>query len=190
MVPIGYRPILSHIMKYYAFFGHKEFVLCLGYGADVIKEYFLKYDECVSNDFVLAEGGRSITLLNTDIHDWKITFVDTGIAASIGQRLKKVERHIGADELFLANYTDGLTDLPLPEYLAHFTKHDKVAGFLSVTPRQSFHVVEAAPDGTVLRLEEFVQSGLASTPGISYLDDPSFSTFGRRKSCWRSPFSG
>ena len=88
MVPIGYRPILWHVMRYYAHYGHKDFILCLGYKADVIKKYFLEYDECVTNDFVLSNGGKNLELLNSDIHDWKITFVDTGLTSNIGQRLK------------------------------------------------------------------------------------------------------
>ena len=165
MVPIGYRPIIWHIMKYYASFGHRDFILCLGYGADAVKEYFLKYDECVSNDFVLTEGGRSVTLLNKDIQDWRITFVDTGIASTIGQRLKNVQAHIGTDDVFMANYTDGLTDLPLEDHLAHFSKHGKVASFLCVTPRQSFHLVGMAPDGRVTHLEDFGRSGLRVNGG-------------------------
>src|SRR5919106_3860379 len=86
MVPIGYRPILWHVMKYYAYHGHKDFILCLGYKADAIKHYFLNYDECLSNDFVLSNRGRDVRLLNTDIDDWTITFVDTGVDANIGQR--------------------------------------------------------------------------------------------------------
>jgi Nucleotidyl transferase len=94
MVPIGYHPILWHVMKYYAHYGHKDFILCLGYKADVIKKYFLEYDECVTNDFVITNGGRNVKLLNSDIHDWTITFVDTGLTSNIGQRLKAVEKHL------------------------------------------------------------------------------------------------
>src|SRR5205814_6711889 len=138
MVNIGYRPILWHVMKYYAHYGHKEFILCLGYKADLIKNYFLNYDECLSNDFTLSEGGKSVQLLNSDVQDWKITFVDTGLAANIGQRLKAVEKYLGDDDMFLANYTDGLTDLPLPILIDFFLKQDKIASFLSVRPTQSF----------------------------------------------------
>ena len=77
MVHIGYRPILWHVMKYYAHFGHKEFILCLGHRADAIKNYFLNYNECASNDFVSA-GGKRLELVNSDIQDWQITFADTG----------------------------------------------------------------------------------------------------------------
>ena len=115
MVQIGYRPILWHVMKYYAHFGHKDFILCLGYGADTIKNYFLNYNECVSNDFVLSGGGKRLDLISSDIHDWRITFVDTGIHSNIGQRLKAVERYLAGEESFLANYTDGLSDQPLPQ---------------------------------------------------------------------------
>jgi len=141
MVQIGYRPILWHVMKYYAHFGHKDFILCLGYRADVVKNYFLNYNECVSNDFVLSGGGKKLELFNSDIQDWKITFADTGINANIGQRLKAVERYLEGEEEFLANYSDGLTDLPLPQQLDHFHEQGKVASFLCVRPNLSYHTV-------------------------------------------------
>lgn len=146
MVPIGYRPILWHVMKYYAHYGHKDFILCLGYKADLIKNYFRNYDECLSNDFILSDGGKQLRLLNSDIQDWRITFIDTGTASNIGQRLKAVERHLQDEEMFLANYTDGLTDLCLPEYIDHFAESRKIASFLAVRPTQSFHVVSAADE--------------------------------------------
>jgi glucose-1-phosphate cytidylyltransferase len=141
MVPIGYRPLLWHVMKYYAHYGHKDFILCLGYKADVVKNYFLNYDECVSNNFVLSNGGNRLKLLNSDIHDWNITFVDTGISSNIGQRLMAVEPYLQGESVFLANYSDGLTDLPLPAYIDHFLQRDKIGSFLAVTPSQSYHVV-------------------------------------------------
>jgi glucose-1-phosphate cytidylyltransferase len=142
MIPIGVRPILWHVMRYYAHYGHKEFILCLGYKADVIKDYFVRYSEAASNDFVLSDGGRSLELLSTDIEDWKITFVDTGMRASVGERLRAVRKHIGDDEVFLANYADTLTDAPLDTYIERFVATDKVAAFLAVRPRYTFHVVK------------------------------------------------
>ncbi len=141
MVHIGYRPILWHVMKYYAHFGYKDFILCLGYRADAIKNYFLTYNECESNDFVLSAGGKRLELVNSDIQDWKITFADTGVNANIGQRLKAVEKYLDGEKEFLANYSDGLTDLPLPEQLNHFHEQDKIASFLCVRPNLSYHVV-------------------------------------------------
>ena len=143
MVTIGYRPIMWHLMKYYAHYGHKDFVLCLGYKADVIKKYFLEYNECLSNDFVLAEGGQRLDLLNTDIHDWRMTFVDTGPRAPIGERLRRVHEHVAGEDMFLANYTDCLTDMNLDAYVEHFRKSAFVAGMVTVPPNVSFHYVGA-----------------------------------------------
>jgi glucose-1-phosphate cytidylyltransferase len=141
MVTIGNRPILWQVMKYYAHYGHKDFILCLGHRADAVKNYFLNYDECVSNDFVLSGGGKKLELFNSDIHDWRITFADTGINSNIGQRLKAVEKYLEGEEEFLANYSDGLTDLQLPQQLDHFRQNDKIASFLCVRPNLSYHVV-------------------------------------------------
>ena len=149
MITIGYRPILWHVMKYYAHYGHKDFILCLGYKADAVKNYFLNYDECVSNNFVLSNGGKKLRLMNSDIHDWNITLVDTGISSNIGQRLKAVEPYLNGESMFLANYSDGLTDLPLPEYIDHFLSRDKVGSFLAVKPSQSYHV--ASFDGDLVK---------------------------------------
>ena len=147
MVPIGYRPILWHLMKYYAHYGHKEFILALGYKADTIKDYFLNYDECLSNDFVL-NGQNKPELLNRDIDDWKITFVDTGIHSNIGQRLRAVRKHLEDEEMFLANYSDGLTDLNLNQMVEYHRKGGKIATFLCVSPGQSFHAVTMDRKGT------------------------------------------
>ncbi len=152
MADIGFRPIIWHLMKYYAHFGHKEFILCLGYRGDYIKRYFLDYDECLSNDFEISQGGRKVKLYNSDISDWTITFVDTGQHANIGQRLKAVEKYLDGDEYFMANYADGLSDLDLDAYLAFFHAHNKVASFLSVRPSQSFHRVAFDDSGTVSRI--------------------------------------
>ncbi len=149
MVPIGYRPVLWHVMKYYAHFGYRDFILCLGYRGDIIKQYFLHYDECVSNDFSLSEGGKSLRLFNSDIHDWNITFADTGIQSNIGQRLKAVEKYLQGEEMFLANYADGLVDLPLPQLVGFARSHGKIATFVSAKPNLSYHVVSADRDGSV-----------------------------------------
>jgi glucose-1-phosphate cytidylyltransferase len=149
MVPIGYRPMLWHLMKYYAHYGHKDFILCLGYKANIIKEYFLKYDECVSNDFVYSQGGKKLELLSNDIQDWHITFVETGLHANIGQRLSAVRKFLANEEIFLANYTDGLSDLPLPEMISNFERRNKVAAFAGVKPNATFHLVQLDGDGLV-----------------------------------------
>jgi glucose-1-phosphate cytidylyltransferase len=161
MVTIGSRPILWHVMKYYAHFGHKEFILCLGYKANVIKDYFLDYEESVSNDFVLSQGGRKLEFMQRDIDDWKITFVDTGLHSSIAERLCSVESLLDGDEMFLANYSDGLTDFYLPKMIQEFSQRDCYASFLSVQPRSSsLDTVHMGVDGSVQSIKPMKQCGI------------------------------
>src|SRR6266545_843416 len=169
MVPIGYRPILWHVMKYYAHYGHKDFILCLGYKADVIKNYFLEYNECLSNDFVLSQGGKNLELLSSDIHDWNITFVDTGLTSNSGRRLKAVEKHLAGEEIFLANYTDGLSDVPLPTVIESFKQSRNTACFVSVKPRASFHLIDTDPAGVVKSIEHIGKSGARINGGFMAL---------------------
>jgi glucose-1-phosphate cytidylyltransferase len=165
MVPIGYRPILWHVMKYYAHYGHRDFILCLGYRADAIKEYFLNYDECLSNDFTLSQGGKRLELYHSDIHDWNITFADTGVNSNIGQRLKAVERYLQGEEVFLANYCDGLTNLHLPDLIDSFKTRNKIASFVSVCPSLSYHVVSVGGEGLVKEIKEISRSNLRINGG-------------------------
>lgn len=160
MVQLGYRPMLWNIMKYYAHFGHKDFILCLGYKGDQIKKYFVEYDEYISNNFVLNKGGKEIELLNSDLDDWNITFVDTGMTSNIGERLKRVKPYLEGEEIFLANYSDGLTDLPLNDMIEDFKKVDKTGSFLAYQPTQSFHVVNLGDNGDVNSISHIGDSGL------------------------------
>jgi glucose-1-phosphate cytidylyltransferase len=169
MVLIGHRPILWNVMRYFAHFGHKDFVLCLGYRADLIKQYFLNYDECISNDFVLSNGGKNVELANKDISDWSITFADTGLRSNIGQRLRAVEKYVMDEDVFLASYTDGLTDLDLTAYLEYAREQDKIASFLSVKPNLSYHVVQTGPGGLVTGIKEFTQTGIRINAGFFVL---------------------
>ena len=141
MVMVGGRPILWHIMNYYAHFGHREFILCLGYQADVIRDYFQHYREA-SSDLVVTEQGRSLESLYNDTEHWRISFVDTGLEASVGQRLRAAGRYAGDDDIFLANYGDVLTDAPLDELVERFRRARKLAAFIAVRPRPyTFHLV-------------------------------------------------
>jgi len=152
MVPVGYRPILWHIMKYYAHFGHKDFILCLGHRADAIKQFFLDYEEAVSNDFVLTGGGRERILLGSDIDDWTITFVDTGLHSEIGERLRRVRDHLEGEEMFLANYADGLSDLDLNAYIEACKTRGQTGAFLAVRPPQSYHVATVDAEDNAIAL--------------------------------------
>jgi glucose-1-phosphate cytidylyltransferase len=160
IVSIGHRPLIWHVMKYYAHYGQKDFILCLGYKSAVIKEYFLRYNEAISNDFVMSEGGKNLRLLGTDIQDWTITFADTGLNSNIGQRLKAVERYLTGEEVFLANYADDLTDFHLPSMIDHFMGSGKIAAFLCVQPTHSFHVVGLGEGHEVTGIQHVSNSGL------------------------------
>jgi glucose-1-phosphate cytidylyltransferase len=165
MVPIGNRPILWHLMKYYAHYGHKDFILCLGYRADAIKKFFLNYEETGSNDFVLSNGGREIELMNRDISDWRITFADTGVNSNIGQRLMAVRNYLRGEETFLANYADGLTDMHLPSVIERFEAGGKIANFVSVRPNLTFHAVCSGPDGGVREIKPVMETDLRVNGG-------------------------
>jgi glucose-1-phosphate cytidylyltransferase len=188
MITIGYRPVMWHLMKYYAHFGIKDFILCLGYRADYIKNYFLTYNECLSNDFTLSDGGRTLELLKSDIGDWRITFVDTGLNANIGQRLKAVERHLEGEEYFLANYADGLSDLNLNEQLDHFFSHKRTASFVSVKPNLSFHFVNADEQGRVKTIENFGRTHLRINGGFFVFHRDIFKYMGPGEELVHEPF--
>lgn len=165
MVHVGTRPILWHLMKYYAHYGHTDFVLCLGHGAEHVKRYFVEYDETVSNDFVLSQGGR-VDLLQSDIHDWRITFVDTGLDTLIGERLLSVRPFIGEDEWFLCNYADGVSDAPLDDMIAFAHDRDATLTFLGVHPNYTSHVVEHDAEGRVTSFAHVTQIGMRINGGF------------------------
>jgi glucose-1-phosphate cytidylyltransferase len=152
MAMVGERPLLWHVMRYYAHFGHTDFVLCLGYGASHVKDFFLNYDETRSNDFVLENGAREVKLFSTDISEWRITFVDTGLHSAIGERLRRVRRFVEGEPMFLANYADVLTNASLPDIIERFEASGAVASLLAVPPQSSHHVVDIAEDGLITQV--------------------------------------
>src|SRR6185436_19746280 len=162
MITIGYRPVMWHLMKYYAHFG--------------------------INDFTLSDGGRTLELLKSDIGDWRITFVDTGLNANIGQRLKAVERHLEGEEYFLANYADGLSDLNLNEQLDHFFSHKRTASFVSVKPNLSFHFVNADEQGRVKTIENFGRTHLRINGGFFVFHRDIFKYMGPGEELVHEPF--
>ena len=160
MIPVGNRPILWHVMKYYAHHGFTDFVLCLGYKAEVIKQFFLSYNEALANDFVLSDGGAKVHLLKTDIHNWNITFVDTGLHSNIGERLRRVRHLLSDDEMFLANYGDTVTDVNLHAMIEQVKRSDALGSFVAVKPNYSFHVVSVNDDGRVRDISDVTKSDL------------------------------
>jgi glucose-1-phosphate cytidylyltransferase len=166
MIPVGSRPILWHIMKWYASWGHDDFILCLGYKAECVKEYFLNYNEALSNDFVLTNGGRDVELLRSDISNWRITFVDTGTKSTIAERLLMVEPHLAEEDYFLATYGDGLTDAPLPDMINRLHSAGKTGLFLSVRPIYNAHVVQTNGNGVVLSVQDMEQAEVRINGGF------------------------
>lgn len=147
-------------MKYYAHFGHKDFILCLGHQADEIKNYFVNYNEYVSNDFIYSNGGADLKLISKDIEDWTITFADTGVNSNVGQRLMAVEKYLEGEETFLANYSDGLSDLPLPEMIDRFNESGATAMLMAAQPNRTFHVVSLDSENHVSDFKLLSNSGL------------------------------
>lgn len=179
MMPIGSRPVLWHVMRYYAHFGHTEFILCLGYGAHAVKDYFLNYRETGSNDFVLTKGGQHVHMLETDISNWTITFIDTGIDTAIGERLRRVRPYLDEEEMFLANYGDCLTDAPLNDLIEEFAQSDAVGSLLAVKPQDSFHVVDISYGNRITGLTAVADMSMCINGGyfilrqeiFNYLDE-------------------
>jgi glucose-1-phosphate cytidylyltransferase len=188
MVPVGYRPILWHVMRYYAHFGHNDFILCLGYRGDAIKQYFLNYDETTSNDFVMADGGKHVELLTSDIQDWKITFVNTELTSNIGQRLKIVQPFLEGEEMFLANYSDGLSDVPIPDTIEFCRERSATACFVGVAPTSSFHLVQAGEGGRVNSICHIRDVGMRINGGFFVLRQDIFDYLGPGEDLVEEPF--
>jgi glucose-1-phosphate cytidylyltransferase len=149
MIPIGHEPVLWHVMQYYRQYGHLDFVLCMGYKATIIKEFFLGYKPQIYADCVVSGGGSKVELLGKQQEDWRVTLIDTGIWRNIGERLWAVREHVQGEEMFLANYSDGLTDVDLGDMIAKFKASDKVACFLAVRPPLTFHLADIDESGRV-----------------------------------------
>ncbi len=188
MAMIGDRPMLWHVMRYYAHYGHKDFILCLGYRGDMIREYFLGYNEAMTNDFVLSKGGRHVELLSSDLEDWKITFVDTGLHSNIGQRLMRVRKYVENEPVFLANYSDGISDLPLDEHIKDFEARDVVATFASVRSAQTFHAVQSLANGRVTSMSALNESEIWVNGGFFVLRNRIFDYINEGEELVGKPF--
>jgi len=189
MVNIGYRPILWHVMKYYAHFGHTDFILCLGYKADYIKNYFLNYNEATSNNFTLSDGGETIELLQSDINNWRITFVDTGYSTNIGQRLVAVKDYLKDEELFFANYSDNLTDFNLPDLEKKFSKSNAIGGLLCVKPKSYYHFAELNNNKMVTKFYDILGTDLLINGGYFIFKPEIFNYIKKGEELVLNPFS-
>jgi glucose-1-phosphate cytidylyltransferase len=158
MVPVGNYPILWHVMQYYSQYGHHDFILCLGYKANIVKNYFLNYRMTENSDCVISDFGSKIELIGEAPPDWRVTLVDTGIWRNIGERLAAVRGFVSEEDFFLVNYSDGLSDAPLDEMILRFKASGKIGCFLAVHPPISFHLAEFDEQGTVIRVRSSNQS--------------------------------
>lgn len=149
MIPVGHQPILWHVMDFYSQYGHRDFVLCLGYKANTIKDYFLNYKPQLTSDLIVSGGGRNVEVIGEPQADWRISMIDTGVWRNIGGRLWAVRDHVMNEDVFLANYSDGLTDVDLDDMIAAFKKSGKIACFLAVRPPLTYHLADIGPDGKV-----------------------------------------
>lgn len=150
MIPVGHQPIMWHVMNYYSQYGHRNFVLCLGYKANVIKEFFLNYKPQIYADCVVSKQGSKVEILSEEVkEDWQVTLIDTGIWRNIGQRLVAVRHHVQDEEMFLANYSDGLCDVNLDEMVETFKKSGKIGCFLAIRPPLTYHLADIDTDGNV-----------------------------------------
>ena len=159
MISIGRYPILWHIMKYYASYGHKEFVLCLGYKGQTIKDFFLNY-EAHTKDFtiVLGRGGGLRFHTNHEESDWDVTLVDTGLNAMTGARIRKIKKYVGDDEQFMLTYGDGVGDIDIEKLLAFHKAHGKILTVTGVRPPGRFGELRSDPNGLVSEFNEKPQA--------------------------------
>jgi glucose-1-phosphate cytidylyltransferase len=164
MVEIGGKPILWHIMKNYAAYGCNDFILCLGYKQESIRQYFLNY-EYMNNDFTINLNSKKKMLLhNEHAENWNVTLVDTGLTTPKGRRLKLVEPYIEG-ETFMLTYGDGVANVDITQLLAFHQKHGKIATFTGVHPVSRFATVSFDKKGMVTSwkekrpIEEYVNAG-------------------------------
>lgn len=188
LVPIGTRPIILQLMKFYAHYGHKDFILCLGFQGDMLREYFLSYNSYLTEDFSIEPGG-SILPAKSDIDDWRITFVDTGLHSNIGQRLLRVKEHLKGEQVFLANYSDQVSDLPLPEYIDFFNRSGAIASFVAVPPPHSFHGVSVVDGGMVNHMSSARDSEFWINGGYMVLKNEIFDYIEKGEELVEEPFA-
>lgn len=159
MVPIGNRPILWHIMKTYAHYGHREFILCLGYKGEMIRDYFRNYlwHTC---DTTLMLGRKPAVKFhnNHDEEDWQVTLAETGENSMTAYRIRRIEKFLGSDEQFLLTYGDGVGDINIPASIERHNKMGKVCTLTSVHPPGRFGELGLDPDSTVHSFNEKPQA--------------------------------
>lgn len=170
LVDVGGRPVLWHIMKFYAHFGFREFILCLGYRGQMIKEYFLNY-EAMNSDFTIALGDHHAIKYH-EAHgeqDYKVTLIDTGLDTATGGRVARTRPYV-KDDLVMVTYGDGLADVDLAALIDFHQKHGKLATVTTVRPTSRFGILELDQKGAVKRFSEKPQVDGWASAGFFVFD--------------------
>lgn len=154
LIEIGGQPILWHIMKTYAHYGYRDFVLCLGYKSEMIKRYFLDYD-LTNSDFTVELGGGSKTTVHSSRGErgWRITLAETGLNAMTGARVKRIEKYIDSS-LFMLTYGDAVANLNIKRLVDFHRAHNKIGTVTAVRPLSRFGELQVRRDGTVKEFKE------------------------------------
>jgi len=187
MIPVGGFPIVWHIMKYYASGGHRDFILCLGYKGQAIKDFFLNY-EAHTRDFTISLGASKSVEYHTDHEesDWRVTLADTGADALTGARVRRIRKYIGEDESFMLTYGDGVGDIDIEKLTAFHRSHGRILTVTGVRPPGRFGELMSDDQGLVTEFNEKPQATGGCISGgffvcrrelFDYLDDREDLTF-------------
>ena len=169
--------------------GTRDFILTLGYKANIIKEFFLSYRPQAFADCVVSGFGAHVELLHEPEENWRVTLIDTGIWRNIGERLWAVRDHVKDEEIFLANYSDGLTDVDLDDMVARFKKSGKLACFLAVRPPLTYHLADIEADGRVREFRSSDRSDIWINAGYFILRPEIFDYMREGEELVLEPFS-
>lgn len=171
MIPIGPYPILWHIMKSYAHFGHKDFIICLGYKGQVIKDFFLNY-EAYTRDFTISFGTGELNYHNSHKEsDWRVTLTDTGGNSMTGSRISRIRDYIG-DEDFMLTYGDGVSDVDIDKLLEFHKSHGKILTVTGVRPPGRFGEMLSDDIGKVIAFNEKPQASAGRISGGFFVASP------------------
>lgn len=175
MVEIGSKPILWHIMKEYAYYGHNEYIICAGYKQEYIKKWFADYFLCNSDvTFDYTKGDNELTIHQSNIEPWKVTVVDTGLNTMTGGRIKRIQKYIG-DEPFFMTYGDGVCDVDINKLLDFHKSHGKIATLTAVLQDQSKGVLDIGGDNAVKSFrEKSISDGAPINAGYMVLEPEIF----------------
>lgn len=159
MIPIENQPILVHIMKYYAHFNHKDFVLCLGYKGQVIKDFFINYHQHVSDFTIDLKATKPIEFHGAiESLDWNVTLAETGMKAMTGARIKRIKRYVADEDNFMLTYGDGVGDVDLDALMKFHRAHGKILTVTGVRPPGRFGELMADKEGKITEFNEKPQA--------------------------------